>query len=1370
MSDSIVYVNPTVTIANNIAINQTGSSTTTITANSPSASPQTITIDNIAQEVTVTTVGIAGPAGSTLPAHVIGMSGDQITVDGVVTGPHLTGTTGHSPVVSMSGDRITIDGTAVGPHLTGVDGHTSVISMSGDQITVDGNIVGPHLTGTQGAKGDTGEKGNTGDTSTVPGPPGNDGHSPVITMPSDQVVVDGVPIGLHLTGPKGDKGDIGITGNDGHSPVITMTSDQVTVDGSIIGPHLTGTSGTKGDKGDTGDKGTDGNDGHSPTVSMSGDQITVDAVVVGPHLTGPPGNIGNDGHSPVVSMVDDQITVDSVVIGPHLTGPQGPSVPPDWNASSGPGAIAHKPTLGTASPLNISTSGNAASTEVVIGSDSRLTNSRTPTAHANSHALGQADEITITQSQVTDLVTLLGNLKYGVVTGVLAGGTLSVNSEDPTKLDVSTGKSLYTNFSDTENPVIEKLTWSNVTLNPNLSNVTSRLWLGIQRASANTASFIFEEEFTALEKRGIAVLGRVWSNTSAPTVIEGIGQYTTPAFNDYCTLIDLIDTLGSLNKDGNIFSPNDDNLLLNKSSGHSFRFSANFSGSPTSPNIQNDSSLTAISAYHYHIYNAGSTTLKTTIDPEYYDVNGTLTSVPSTKFTVQRIYYFPKSQVIDLTYGQALYDTLADALLHATSESVQIDDINIKTLNGSILRGYLIVQQGCTNLSDPAKSIIRSAGNFGTGASSSGLTGVTNHDQLMHLDYATAGHTGFMPSTATQDDIADGTNYKRLSSASKTKLDNLATIASSGSYNDLSNKPFIPSALADLSADSNNARISDAEKTKLAGIATGAEVNVQADWNAVSGDAFINNKPTIPSSLADLSTDSTHQLITAQEKTEFRYSIATGIITTGGNIIINAIDNTQIDIPAGTSLYVDNSDPLNPIIDILTWAAQTITPTNIDQSRKWIGIQRTAPGVGSIVFSSMFTALEKRTIAIRGRVWGNGSTVIEGIGQYATPAWGSEKTLEDLIDTLGSLNRSDNLFYANADLTLGKSSGTSFRFTGGSGLGLNSPNILTDVSQPNISAYHYHIAQESTGFTTLISTIDPNYYDVGGVKTIVPTGKFTIQRIFYFPRSGVIDIAYGQTYYDTLNLAIGNIPNDNIVISSANTNTLYGSILRGFLCVQQGATNLSDISQAKIVASNGIGSSGGGVSGNVVVVAGDNLQIQYNKQGVLAADQHFTWDDGAGALKVGLPTLLPNNPFAVQGSVNSYMQVNIQNTANGYFASSDIILTADDGTDTDHFADFGIGNSGYQQAAYDLCGPIDTYLMGDGGHVILGSLTPGKALKIFAANTSHECHPSDLVATLDSTGINLTSGKTYKVNGANIIGSAVTRSTMVSAMIAFGGM
>lgn len=48
---------------------------------------------------------------------------------------------------------------------------------------------------------------------------------------------------------------------------------------------------------------------------------------------------------------------------------------------------------------------------------------------------------------------------------------------------------------------------------------------------------------------------------------------------------------------------------------------------------------------------------------------------------------------------------------------------------------------------------------------------------------------------------------------------------------------------------------STAEQTKLAGIADGAEVNVNADWLAVSGDAEILNKPTLGTAAAAATTD-----------------------------------------------------------------------------------------------------------------------------------------------------------------------------------------------------------------------------------------------------------------------------------------------------------------------------------------------------------------------------------------------------------------------------------------------------------------------------------------------------------------------------------
>ena len=49
-------------------------------------------------------------------------------------------------------------------------------------------------------------------------------------------------------------------------------------------------------------------------------------------------------------------------------------------------------------------------------------------------------------------------------------------------------------------------------------------------------------------------------------------------------------------------------------------------------------------------------------------------------------------------------------------------------------------------------------------------------------------------------------------------------------------------------------------KNKLDGIAAGAEVNVQSDWNASSGDAAILNKPSIPSAVTVTNTETASNL------------------------------------------------------------------------------------------------------------------------------------------------------------------------------------------------------------------------------------------------------------------------------------------------------------------------------------------------------------------------------------------------------------------------------------------------------------------------------------------------------------------------------
>ena len=101
------------------------------------------------------------------------------------------------------------------------------------------------------------------------------------------------------------------------------------------------------------------------------------------------------------------------------------------------------------------------------------------------------------------------------------------------------------------------------------------------------------------------------------------------------------------------------------------------------------------------------------------------------------------------------------------------------------------------------------------------------------------------------------------------------------------------------------------EKSKLAGIAAGAEVNVNADWNAVSGDAQILNKPTLYS---DASVDTHLNTSTAT---------STQILSWTGT------DYDWINQPGGSALTVqDEGSTLTSAATSLNFTGAGVTATN----------------------------------------------------------------------------------------------------------------------------------------------------------------------------------------------------------------------------------------------------------------------------------------------------------------------------------------------------------------------------------------------------------------------------------------------------------
>lgn len=80
----------------------------------------------------------------------------------------------------------------------------------------------------------------------------------------------------------------------------------------------------------------------------------------------------------------------------------------------------------------------------------------------------------------------------------------------------------------------------------------------------------------------------------------------------------------------------------------------------------------------------------------------------------------------------------------------------------------------------------------------------------------------------------------------------LAIIGSDDTWDD----SYFTFASTDTATQLRDGLMSALDWQKLDGIESGAEVNVNADWDAVSGDAQILNKPTIPTKTSDLNNDS----------------------------------------------------------------------------------------------------------------------------------------------------------------------------------------------------------------------------------------------------------------------------------------------------------------------------------------------------------------------------------------------------------------------------------------------------------------------------------------------------------------------------------
>lgn len=124
------------------------------------------------------------------------------------------------------------------------------------------------------------------------------------------------------------------------------------------------------------------------------------------------------------------------------------------------------------------------------------------------------------------------------------------------------------------------------------------------------------------------------------------------------------------------------------------------------------------------------------------------------------------------------------------------------------------------------------------------------------------------------------------------------------------------------------------------------------------------------------------------------------------------------------------------------------------------------------------------------------------------------------------------------------------------------------------------------------------------------------------------------------------------------------------------------------------------------------------------------------------------NAIVGKGNINSYLQLNIQNSNGGGSASSDVVATADNGSETTNYVDMGINGSGNTSGA--MGNANDAYLYNIGQNLLVGTGSASKSLVFMTGGTSQSTNERMRIDGSGNVGIGI-ANPAYKlsVNGTN---------------------
>ena len=405
-----------------------------------------------------------------------------------------------------------------------------------------------------------------------------------------------------------------------------------------------------------------------------------------------------------------------------------------------------------------------------------------------------------------------------------------------------------------------------------------------------------------------------------------------------------------------------------------------------------------------------------------------------------------------------------------------------------------------------------------------------------------------------------------------------------------------------------------------------------------------------PVAAIGIATPTTPGITAATDKWALVNGISTGV-NGGGFLSINGGDNTKFDLAEGCGAIADLTDSNNPIYERIMFGPFTaITPIGIGVADlTYIAIDN----LGAVFQKTTpLTPVElRRNMYIGNIIHPLPSTTIASAASAPRMTFGRDMDMMDFLDALGPFSISGNVVGNNGvNLQLKKAAGQSFE------LGVN---IVNSREQPSIAdnpllapAYWNYGYRDGAGGWTIVAPtniVDPDFYDDGsGTLAAVPAGYWSIQYIYMFPGQPLLGSQYGQGTYPTYDEAKAGSTDSFEIYPNANQ-----LIFRAKLIVKQGATDLSDPSEARFIQIGkfglveGLAGTGGGeantasnagLSGTGIFNLKSGIDLEFKN--LLAASTKITIADNPGQKTVDVD-LGPHKDTHKSGGGDAFLSTDL---------------------------------------------------------------------------------------------------------------------------------